>query len=91
MHVLGTSFPETYLIKWFNFTHLYKTVYFILFYFRDPNSVTVPKWEKYKLDDFTYVNFDYNITEHQRIYADRVKFWLEDLPNITTSSLFGLH
>lgn len=48
----------------------------------DVNGPDLPLWPKYDTSTRYYINLDANITTGQHFIKDRVKFWLEDIPNM---------
>ena len=60
-----------------------------MFYLRDPNgfipgtNVTLPTWKQYNTADKHCMQLKYGLLELKAYDSNRVKFWTEDLPNVS--------
>ena len=57
-----------------------KCVYYI--YFSDPNSQGLPLWPVYDNNSKSYMDLTITSAAGKDLYADRMKFWIETIPNL---------
>jgi hypothetical protein len=49
-------------------------------FYSDVNGPGLPQWNEYDIIKGHYINLDINITTGQHLYENRIKFWLNDVP-----------
>ena len=68
-------------------TKIFQIYIYVLFFYlyRDVNGPGLPVWKEYDKKHEFYIMLNHNITLLEKLYEDRMKFWITDVQVIVGS------